>query len=81
MRIDLLRGGKRPFPIRVGLLLFKLRAGVIPGPPLAITYRPDLLTTDLRDYTLRGMHGSGGWSKGDAELFAAFVSKLNTCHF
>lgn len=81
MRIDLLHGGKRPLPIRLSLGLFKLRAGVYPGPPLAITYRPDLLTKDLANYIQRGMHGSGGWSRGDVELFAAFVSKLNSCHF
>ena len=51
MRIDLLHGGKRPLPIRIGLELFKLRAGVYLGPPLALTYRPDLLTKDVADYT------------------------------
>ena len=81
MRVDLFQGGKRPLPMRLGLALFKLRAGVYPGPPVAITYRPDLLTKDLARYIQRGMHGSGGWSKGEAELFAAFVSKLNSCQF
>ncbi|KAA3655742.1 MAG: hypothetical protein DWQ04_33085 [Chloroflexi bacterium] len=81
MRIDLFRGGKRPFPIRIALTLFKLRAGAYPGPPVAITYRPDLLTKDLGNYISRGMHGSGGWSKGEAEMFAAFTSSLNSCQF
>ncbi|MEM7330785.1 MAG: hypothetical protein AAF490_01745 [Chloroflexota bacterium] len=81
MRIDLLKGGKRPFPFRIAIRFMKLQAGVYSGPPLALTYRPDLLTKDLRDYMLRGMHGSGGWSKGEAELFAAFVSRLNSCNF
>jgi hypothetical protein len=81
MRIDLLHGGRRPLPIRLGIELFKLRAGVYPGPPLALTYRPDLLNKDLAGYIQRAMHGSGGWSRGEAELFAAFVSKLNSCNF
>ena len=81
MRIDLFHGGRRPMVVRLGLALFKLRAGVYPGPPVALTYRPDLLNRDLRDYILRAMHGSGGWNKGEAELFAAFVSSLNRCRF
>jgi len=81
MRIDLLHGGRRPLHVRLSLALFKLRAGIYPGPPLALTYRPDLLNKDLNGYILRGMHGSGGWSRGDAELFAAFVSRLNSCNF
>lgn len=81
MRIDLLHGGRRPKAVRLSLGLFKLLAGVYPGPPLALTYRPDLLTKDLNGYILRAMHGSGGWSRGDAELFAAFVSQLNSCSF
>ena len=81
MRIDLLHGGKRPLLMRIGLELFKLRAGVYLGPPLALTYRPDLLNKDLAHYIQRGMSGSGGWSQGEAELFAAFVSKLNSCNF
>ncbi len=81
MRIDLFRGGKRPFPVRLQLELFKLRAGIYPDPMVALTYRTDLLNKDMRDYILRAMHGSGGWSKGEAELFAAFVSSLNSCSF
>ena len=81
MRIDLLHGGRRPWSARLGLALFKLRTGVTLGPPLALTYRPDLLNKDLADYLSRGMFGSGGWSKGEAEMFAAFVSNLNSCNF
>ena len=81
MRINLLRGGKRPFPIRLGLELFKLRTGVYLGPPLAITYRPDLLNKELANYIQRGMYGSERWSRGETELFAAFISKLNSCSF
>lgn len=81
MRIDLFHGGCRTIPARLGLEAFKLRAGVYPEPVVTISYRPDLISKNLTGYILRGMHGSGGWSKGDAELFAAFVSSLNSCHF
>ena len=81
MRINLFEGGKRPRLIRLGLEFVRWQLGVYEGPTVALTYRPDLLGNELREYILRGMHGSGGWSKGEAELFAAFVSKLNSCSF
>ena len=49
--------------------------------PFTASYRPDLWHRDFVGYFLRSMHGSGGWDKGHAELFATFVSDLNTCHF
>jgi hypothetical protein len=63
------------------MALIKWYTGVSAGPPLALSYRPDLYHRDFTGYILRGMHGSGGWDKGQAELFGAFVSKLNSCRF
>ncbi|MFT7668192.1 MAG: hypothetical protein ACI8X5_000881 [Planctomycetota bacterium] len=81
MRIDLIHGGRRPWFMKLGLKIAKLAIGCYPGPPLAISYRPDLYHADFIGYMLRGMRGSGGWKKGDSELFAAFVSNLNSCKF
>ena len=81
MRIDMYRGGKRPWFMGVFLQIMKWRIGMVPGPPLAITYRPDLFHKTFVGYIMRAMHGSGGWDKGHAEMFGAFVSHLNTCHF
>ena len=81
MRVDLFHGGQRPWYMKVGLQLAKLRTGVYPGPPLTISYRPDLFHKDFVGYIMRAMHGSGGWDKGHAEMFATFVSKLNSCKF
>ncbi len=81
MRINLFKGGKRPLFARLGLEFFRLRTGVVLGPVATLTYRPDLLGKEIRNYSLNAMHGSGGWSKGEAELFAAFVSRLNSCSF
>ena len=81
MRIDLVHGGKRPKRARIGLGLVKRYTGVYPAPPFTASYRPDLWHRDFVGYFLRSMHGSGGWDKGHAELFATFVSDLNTCHF
>lgn len=81
MRIDLLHGGQRPWYMALGLRLAKLLTGTYPGPPLAISYRPHFFNKDFAGYIMRAMHGSGGWDKGHAEMFAAFVSQLNSCHF
>ncbi len=81
MRIDLQAGGRRPLHLRVVLRLVRWYLGMDPGPPTAITYRPDLFTPGLRQYLLRSASGDGGWSKGEAEMFSAFVSNLNSCHF
>lgn len=81
MRIDLEHGGRRPWFIKLALALAARVIGTTPPPPLAMTYRPDLLRPGLRRYILRGVSAHGSWTKGEAELFAAFVSDLNTCHF
>ncbi len=81
MRVDLFKGGRRPWYFRLGLRAAKARIGVVPGPPLAITYRPDLWARELVGYIFRGSAGAGGWGKGNAELFSAFVSHLNACRF
>jgi len=81
MRIDLVNGGRRPWYMALAMRLAKLRIGIYPGPPLAMTYRTNFMTRPFLGYILRGMHGAGGWTKGEAEMFSAFVSDLNTCHF
>lgn len=81
MRIDLYRGGTRPWYISLGLRLIKLRVGMMPAPPVVMTYRPDLVEKRLKDYFMATLSGAGGWSKGHTEMFAAFVSKLNACRF
>lgn len=65
----------------LGLKLARRRVGAFPGPPLTISYRPSLFKKEFVGYIVRAMHGSGGWDKGHAEMFAAFVSKLNSCTF
>lgn len=81
MRIDLLHSVHRPWFIKMGLSLMQWRVGALPGPPLAISYKPKFFQRDFISYIIRAMAGSGGWNKGEAELFASFVSKLNQCEF
>jgi len=81
MRVDLTQSKHRPWYMRMGLALAKRRLGSYPAPPLTITYRPSFFHKSLAGYIMRAMHGSGGWTKGDAEMFAAFVSDLNSCAY
>jgi len=81
MRIDLLHSEHRPWYMSLGLRLAQWRVGALPGPPLTISYKMYMFQKDFVGYIVRGMAGSGGWNKGEAELFASFVSKLNQCDF
>jgi hypothetical protein len=81
MRIDLEQGGRRPWFMKLGLAVAERVIGVKPPPMLTVSYRPDLFVAPLRRYVLRGVSRASAWSKGESELFAAFVSNLNTCHF
>ena len=81
MRVDLLHSKYRPWFMSLGLRMARLWVGALPGPPLTISYKPTMFQKDFVSYIVRGMAGSGGWNKGEAELFAAYVSKLNQCSF
>jgi hypothetical protein len=81
MRINLMRSKHRPWYMHLGLNIARWRIGSFPGPPLTISYKPGFFHRDFISYIVRAMAGSGGWTKGEAELFASFVSKLNSCRF
>lgn len=56
--------------------------GLVPPPMLTMTFGLGLVGTAFPRYILRGVSRSGSsFTKGEAELFATFVSNLNTCHF
>ena len=46
-----------------------------------IRYRKSFFGTPLSAHTQAAMRGPSAWSVGERELFAAFVSRLNHCHF
>jgi hypothetical protein len=81
MRLDLMTGGSRPWWMRLLLRLARAMLGVVPGPIQVMTYRLELMPGKLRGYILRGMSGHGEWTRSEAELMAAYVSDLNSCHF
>jgi len=44
-------------------------------------YRPELFGEPYSDALDLALRGSSDWSAGERELFAAFVSRMNKCHF
>jgi hypothetical protein len=44
-------------------------------------HRPNFYGTPMRVVAQEAMRGPSGWSVGDRELMAAFVSKMNECEF
>lgn len=82
MRIDLEHSQRRPWFLRIAMgVVRRLAGGIVPGPMLLMSHRPDFMSPALRGYVLRAMRASPAWTKGQAELMAAFVSNLNRCHF
>jgi hypothetical protein len=46
-----------------------------------LRYRPDFFGRPHSAHTQAVMRGTSEWSVGERELFAAFVSRMNRCHF
>ena len=80
MRVDLWRGGTRPWIVGVFIRTMRLFTGMVSWPMLTMSYRFDLMVPGLRTYFLRG-GVPGPWTQGEMEMFASFVSTLNECHF
>ena len=80
MRPSILENGHRPLQklLMVGI---KLYAGEVPGPILMMSYHRELFGRSFAACFQEGMRGATEWSKGEIELFAAFVSKLNACQY
>ena len=81
MRLTILEKGLRPMQ-KLILAIFKtLTSGLVPGPLLALSYRRELCGKYLAECFQEGMRGATEWSVSEVELFAAFVSKLNSCQY
>ena len=46
-----------------------------------LAYRREFFGAPHRRHTQAVMRGPSSWTVGERELFAAFVSRLNRCHF
>lgn len=81
MRIDLSRSVHRSFLFKLLLGGIRLLLGTVPGPVYFMSWRKSLFHNKFLAYGSKGMTGKGPWSRGEAELLATFVSRLNSCHF
>ena len=57
------------------------RGPQVPGVVRTLLYRRDFFGDKMSQLTHQVMRGPSGWSVGERELFAAFVSKVNQCPF
>jgi uncharacterized peroxidase-related enzyme len=53
----------------------------VPDAAKLVFYRSDFYGKPMKEFTHEAMRGPSGWSVGDRELMAAFVSKMNECQF
>ncbi len=50
-------------------------------PVLLVSYRKDFFGDRFDDCLDVGMRGAKHWTRGELELFASFVSRLNSCGY
>jgi len=81
MRLKILQQGQSRRN-RVAMRLMGAVAGGEPDDVIKTSlYRPEFFGRAWIDLLRAVMRGPSDWTPGERELFAAFVSRLNTCHF
>jgi uncharacterized peroxidase-related enzyme len=81
MRLDILNRGYGP-GARLLFALIRLFSGhPVPDAARLVFYRPDFYGTRAKTFTHEVMRGPSGWSAGDRELMAAYVSQVNESAF
>ncbi|MEM7385623.1 MAG: hypothetical protein AAF514_11825 [Verrucomicrobiota bacterium] len=81
MRIEIDRGGHRTWLQKAGLFLVRRYVGTVPGPMLFLSYESTQIPRSMLNYMTRSVAQTGAFNKAERELFAAFVSRLNSCNF
>jgi hypothetical protein len=79
MRLPL-EAGLRPLQ-KLVLRVFKAMFGAAPGPVLVASYNKRFFGHLWAPCMKQGMRGATEWSVGEIELFAAFVSRVNSCGY
>ena len=69
--------GKKAMMVMIRMVLRQPAPDVIK----TLLYRPDFLGDPLSELCQEVMRGPSGWSIGDRELMAAYVSRSNECEF
>ena len=63
------------------LKLINKIVGHIPGPIAVQSYRPEWFGEPFNECVIEALRGTKAWTKAEAELFAAFVSRNNECPY
>lgn len=80
MRLEILKTGHRPLQ-KLLMRVVKRLVGQVPGPIALMSYRRELFGKGLARCFQEAMREQTQWSVGEVELFAAFVSKQNSCSY
>lgn len=81
MRLAVVDAGHAPAEAAVLAAIAAERGTEPPGVLKTLYYRPDLFGRPFSDALDEAMRGPSQWTPGERELFAAFTSLLNQCHF
>jgi hypothetical protein len=80
MRLKSLTQGKG-LKQKLGFAAVTMLVGRVPGPVLTMSHRPHFFGKAFSAALQKALRGPSGFSIGERELFAAFVSKLNDCTY
>ena len=80
MRLALLHHGHRPLQ-KLQMALVHAIVGQVPGPIATMSYRRNLFGRWISDCFVEAMERSRHWTRGETELFAAYVSDQNRCRY
>jgi hypothetical protein len=81
LRLAVVDGGHAPAEAAVLAAIAAERGSEPPGVLKTLYYRPELFGRPFSAVLDDAMRGPSRWSPGERELFAAFTSLLNQCHF
>ncbi|MEM7118367.1 MAG: hypothetical protein AAF614_38440 [Chloroflexota bacterium] len=81
MRLEMLEEGKglRPVQRLLALLIKKMGGNFMPPPVIVLSYRRHMFGKPFGALEHESLRGITFWSKGEAELMAAFVASQNAC--
>jgi hypothetical protein len=81
MRLKVVERGER-LTDRLRYAMIRLASGFrAPDVVRTLGYRTAFFGRAHRAHTQAVMRGPSAWTVGERELFAAFVSRVNQCHF
>src|ERR1700722_483260 len=81
MRLDILNRGYGAGAKVLFMVIRLVSRHPVPDAAKLLFYRPDFYGARMKEVTQEAMRGPSGWSVGDRELMAAYVSSVNESAF